>query len=45
MSRIFWDTMLLIYLLEGDPGFRPRADALLARSAEGATGCSRTALR
>ena len=24
--------MLLIYLLEGDPAFRPRADALLARS-------------
>jgi len=32
MSRVFWDTMLLIYLLEGDPAFRPRADALLARS-------------
>jgi uncharacterized protein len=32
MSRICWDTMLLIYLLEGDPTFRPRADALLARS-------------
>ncbi|HEY1804127.1 MAG TPA: PIN domain-containing protein [Terracidiphilus sp.] len=32
MSRVFWDTMLLIYLLEGNPGFRPRADALLARS-------------
>jgi predicted nucleic acid-binding protein len=32
MSRVCWDTMLLIYLLEGDPVFRPRADALLARS-------------
>jgi predicted nucleic acid-binding protein len=32
MSRVFWDTMLLIYLLEGDPTFRPRAEALLARS-------------
>jgi predicted nucleic acid-binding protein len=32
MSRVFWDTMLLIYLLEGNPVFRPRADALLTRS-------------
>jgi len=32
MSRICWDTMLLIYLLEGNPLFRPRADALLTRS-------------
>jgi uncharacterized protein len=32
VSRVFWDTMLLIYLLEGDPAFRPRAEALLARS-------------
>ena len=32
MRRICWDTMLLIYLLEGNPLFRPRADALLARS-------------
>lgn len=32
MSRVFWDTMLLIYLLEGNPQFRPRAEALLARS-------------
>lgn len=32
MSRVFWDTMLLIYLLEGNPQFRPRADELLARS-------------
>ncbi len=32
MSRVCWDTMLLIYLLEGNPAFRSRADALLARS-------------
>jgi predicted nucleic acid-binding protein len=32
MSRVFWDTMLLIYLLEGNPTFRPRAEALLTRS-------------
>jgi len=32
MSRVCWDTMLIIYLLEGDLTFRPRADALLARS-------------
>lgn len=32
MSRIFWDTMLLIYLLEGNPAYRPRAEALLTRS-------------
>jgi len=32
MSRVFWDTMLVIFLLEGNPAFRPRADALLARS-------------
>ncbi len=32
MSRVFWDTMLLIYLLEGNAAFRPRAEALLARS-------------
>ncbi len=32
MSRVFWDSMLIIYLLEGNPQFRPRADALLARS-------------
>jgi uncharacterized protein len=32
VSRVFWDTMLLIYLLEGNSQFRPRADALLARS-------------
>lgn len=32
MSRIFWDTMLLIYLLEGNEESRARADELLARS-------------
>jgi len=32
MSRIFWDTMLLIYLLEGNPAYRSRSEELLARS-------------
>jgi predicted nucleic acid-binding protein len=32
MSRIFWDSMLIIYLLEGDAGFRARAEELLTRS-------------
>jgi predicted nucleic acid-binding protein len=32
MSRVFWDTMLLIYLLEGHPEFRRRAEQLLARA-------------
>jgi len=32
VSRVFWDTMLLIYLLEGNPAYRKRADELLARS-------------
>ena len=32
MSRIFWDTMLLIYLLEGNPTYRQRAEELLARA-------------
>ena len=32
MSRIYWDTMLVIYLLEDHPGFRPRAEQLLVRS-------------
>jgi uncharacterized protein len=32
VSRIFWDTMLLIYVLEGNPDYRRRADELLARS-------------
>lgn len=32
MSRIFWDSMLIIYLLEGDAAFTRRAQALLSRS-------------
>ncbi|HVC47594.1 MAG TPA: PIN domain-containing protein [Terracidiphilus sp.] len=32
MSRIYWDTMLVIYLLEGHAGFRSRAEQLLVRA-------------
>jgi len=32
MSRIYWDTMLFIYLLEGHPSFSPRARQLLDRA-------------
>ena len=32
MSRIFWDSMLFIYLLEDHPVFSPRARQLLARA-------------
>lgn len=32
MSRIFWDAMLLIYVLEGNPTYRRRTEELLARS-------------
>ncbi|MGB6194468.1 MAG: type II toxin-antitoxin system VapC family toxin [Terracidiphilus sp.] len=32
MSRIYWDTMLLIYILEGNASFRGRTEELLARS-------------
>lgn len=32
MSRIFWDTMLLIYLLEGNPVYRNRINETLLRS-------------
>ena len=32
MSRIFWDSMLPIYLLEDNPQFAPRVTALLERS-------------
>lgn len=32
MSRIFWDSMLFIYLLEDHPAFSVRARQLLARS-------------
>jgi len=32
MSRIYWDTMLFIYLLEGDPEFSTRVQQLLDRA-------------
>ncbi|HEX8711154.1 MAG TPA: PIN domain-containing protein [Terracidiphilus sp.] len=32
MSRIFWDAMLIIYLLEDHPTFSKRAEELAARS-------------
>jgi predicted nucleic acid-binding protein len=32
MSRIYWDTMLFIYLLEGHPTFSARAQHLLDRA-------------
>ena len=32
MSRIYWDTMLFVYLLEDNPQFSPRVQALLTRS-------------
>ena len=32
MSRIFWDSMIVIYLLEDHPVFAPRARHLLERS-------------
>lgn len=32
MSRIFWDSMLAIYLLEDHPVFAPRVQELLERS-------------
>jgi predicted nucleic acid-binding protein len=32
MSRIFWDAMLIIYLLESNATYKPRVEALLARS-------------
>jgi predicted nucleic acid-binding protein len=32
MSRIYWDTMLFIYLLENHPTFSPRVRLLLARA-------------
>jgi predicted nucleic acid-binding protein len=34
MSRIYWDSMLFIYLLEGNPAFAPRTLHLLRRSQE-----------
>ncbi|MDE3199420.1 MAG: PIN domain-containing protein [Acidobacteriota bacterium] len=32
MSRIFWDSMLVIYLLEDHPDFAPRVEYLLERA-------------
>ncbi len=32
MSRIFWDTMMFIYLLEGHPIFGPQVIGTLERS-------------
>lgn len=34
MSRIFWDSMLIIYLLEGNPTYSKRVEHLLQRSYE-----------
>ena len=34
MSRIFWDSMLFVYLLEGDPAYSTRAEYLLRRALE-----------
>jgi predicted nucleic acid-binding protein len=32
LSRIFWDSMLFIYLLEGHAAYRPRTEFLLRRA-------------
>ena len=32
MSRVYWDAMLIIYLLEDHPAFGDRAEALLTRA-------------
>jgi uncharacterized protein len=32
VSRVYWDTMLIIYLLEDHPGYSDRAEALLVRA-------------
>lgn len=32
MSRIYWDTMLFVYLLEDNPTYSPRVRSLLSRS-------------
>ena len=32
MSRIYWDTMLFVYLLEDNPAFSPRVRNLLSRA-------------
>jgi uncharacterized protein len=34
MTRVFWDTMLFVYLLEGHPKFGPLVEQLLKRSYE-----------
>ncbi len=34
MSKIYWDSMLIIYLLEGNPAFSKRVQHLLQRSFE-----------
>ena len=34
MRRIYWDTMLLIYLLDGHPGYSARVEELLTQSYE-----------
>jgi len=34
MSRIYWDTMLFIYWLEGNPDFGKRVDAIWSRMQE-----------
>jgi predicted nucleic acid-binding protein len=34
MSRIYWDTMLFIYRLEGNPQFGKRVDAIWSRMQE-----------
>jgi predicted nucleic acid-binding protein len=34
LSRIFWDSMLIIYLLEGNPAYSKRVQHLLQRSYE-----------
>jgi predicted nucleic acid-binding protein len=32
LSRIFWDTMLFVYLMEDNPAYSARVDALLSRA-------------
>lgn len=32
MSRVYWDTMLFVYLLENNPVYAARVDSLLARA-------------
>lgn len=34
MSKIFWDTMLFVYLMEDHPKYAPRVAAVLARMEE-----------